>query len=62
MGKKVIASVNGDDLGYPGDRSVHNHALVVTGIDPEAGIVHSTTAPARTPTRRSASTRSRRPG
>ena len=35
VGKKVIASVNGETIwDTPGDRSVHNHALVVTGIEP----------------------------
>ena len=40
-GKKVIASVNGETIwNIPGDRSVHDHALVVTGVDTGAGIVH----------------------
>lgn len=40
-GRKVIASVNGETIwDSPGDRSVHDHALVVTGIDTDAGIVH----------------------
>lgn len=40
-GRAVIASVNGETIwDQPGDRSVHNHSLVVTGVDPERGIVH----------------------
>ena len=40
-GEKIIASVNGETIwDIAGDRSVHNHALVVTGVDTAAGIVH----------------------
>jgi len=40
-GKKVIASINGETIwNQTGDRSVHDHDVVVTGIDAAAGIVH----------------------
>ena len=40
-GKKVIVSLNGETIwNTPGDRSVHDHDVVVTGLDTGAGIVH----------------------
>ncbi len=40
-GRKVIVSLNGETIwDKPGDRTIHNHALVVTGIDSAANIVH----------------------
>ena len=40
-GKKVIASVNGETIwDQAGDRTVHDHDVVVTGIDTGTGIVH----------------------
>lgn len=40
-GRKVIASVNGETIwDIPGDRAVHDHALVVTGVDTGTGTVH----------------------
>lgn len=40
-GKSVIVSVNWETLrDQPGDRSMHNHAVVVTGVDPGNGMVH----------------------
>ena len=40
-GKKVIASINGETIwNQAGDRTVHDHDVVVTGIDTGAGIVH----------------------
>jgi hypothetical protein len=40
-GKKVIASINGETIwNQSGDRTVHDHDVVVTGIDTGAGIVH----------------------
>lgn len=40
-GRKVIVSVNGETIwDKPGDRSVHNHAVVVTGIDNFNNTVH----------------------
>jgi len=40
-GKKVIASINGETIwDQAGDRTVHDHDVVVTGIDTGAGIVH----------------------
>lgn len=40
-GKKVIASVNGETIwNQDGNRSVHNHVVVVTGVDPALGVVH----------------------
>ena len=40
-GRKVIVSLNGETIwNKPGDRSVHDHDVVVTGFDPVAGVVH----------------------
>ena len=40
-GKKVIASLNGETIwNTPGDRTIHDHDLVVTAVDATAGIVH----------------------
>jgi hypothetical protein len=40
-GKKVIVSINGETIwGQPGDHTLHDHAVVVTGTDSAAGIVH----------------------
>lgn len=40
-GKKVIASINGETIwNQAGDRTVHDHDVVVTGVDDVAGIVH----------------------
>lgn len=40
-GRKVIASVNGETIwDQPGDRTVHDHDVVVTAVDEAAGIVH----------------------
>ena len=40
-GKKVIASINGETIwNQAGDRTVHDHDVVVIGIDTGAGIVH----------------------
>jgi hypothetical protein len=40
-GRKVIAGVNSKTLwNRPGDRSVENHFVVVTGIDTQARVVH----------------------
>ncbi|MCX6484684.1 MAG: hypothetical protein NT146_15790 [Mycobacterium sp.] len=40
-GKKVIASINGETIwDQAGDRTVHDHDVVVTGIDTGSGIVH----------------------
>jgi len=40
-GKKVIASINGETIwDQAGDRTVHDHDVVVIGIDTGAGIVH----------------------
>ncbi len=40
-GKKVIVSLNGETIwDQAGDRTVHDHAVVVTGLDTGAGIVH----------------------
>jgi hypothetical protein len=40
-GKKVIVSINGETIwGQSGDRTLHDHAVVVTGTDSAAGIVH----------------------
>ena len=40
-GKKVIVSLNGETIwNKPGDRSVHDHDVVVTGFDPVAAVVH----------------------
>ena len=40
-GKKVIASINGETIwDQAGDRTVHDHDVVVTGIDTGTGIVH----------------------
>ena len=40
-GKKVIASINGETIwNQAGDRTVHDHDVVVTGIDTGAGIAH----------------------
>ena len=40
-GKKVITSINGETIwGQAGDRTVHDHDVVVIGIDTRAGIVH----------------------
>jgi len=37
----VIVSLNGETIwDQPGDRTVHNHALVVTGIDNSSNIVY----------------------
>jgi hypothetical protein len=39
-GKKIIVSVNWQTLwDHPGDRTKHNHAVVVTGVDASNGIV-----------------------
>jgi hypothetical protein len=39
--RRVIAAVNAQTLwNSPGDRSVDNHVVVVTGIDPQAGVVY----------------------
>jgi Peptidase_C39 like family len=41
QGRKVIAGVNSKTIwNRPGDRSVENHFVVVTGIDTEARVVH----------------------
>lgn len=41
VGKSIIVSVNWETLrDKPGDRTTHNHAVVVTGVDPGNGIVH----------------------
>jgi hypothetical protein len=38
---QVIAAVNAETIwNSPGDRSVDNHVVVVTGIDTQAGVVH----------------------
>lgn len=40
-GKKIIVSLNGETIwDIPGDRTVHDHDVVVTGLDTVAGIVH----------------------
>ena len=40
-GQKVIASINGETIwGQAGDHTVHDHDVVVIGIDTGAGIVH----------------------
>ena len=40
-GKKVITSLNGETIwDIPGDRSIHDHDVVVTGIDIGTGTVH----------------------
>ncbi len=40
-GKKVIVSLNGETIwDIPGDRTVHDHDVVVTGIDIGSGVVH----------------------
>ena len=40
-GKKVIASINGETIwNQAGDRTVHDHDVVVTGIDTGVGVVH----------------------
>lgn len=40
-GKKVIASLNGETIwNKPGDRSIHDHDVVVTGLDKSTGMVH----------------------
>jgi hypothetical protein len=37
----VIAAVNAQTIwNAPGDRQSDNHVVVVTGIDPQAGVVH----------------------
>jgi hypothetical protein len=39
-GKRVIVSLNWQTIwNHPGDRTKHNHAVVVTGVDPGNGIV-----------------------
>ena len=49
-GKKVIASLNGETIwDKPGNRTVHDHALVVTGVDVGTGIVHLNDSAARGP-------------
>ena len=49
-GKKVIASLNGETIwDKPGDRTVHDHALVVTGVDVGTGTVHLNDSAARGP-------------
>ena len=41
QGRKIIAGVNDKIIwNKPGDRSVENHFVVVTGIDTRAGMVH----------------------
>jgi Peptidase_C39 like family len=41
QGRKVIAAVNAQTIwNDPGDRGTDNHVVVVTGIDPQAGVVH----------------------
>jgi hypothetical protein len=40
-GQKVIISLNGETIwNLPGDRSIHDHDVVVTGLDTGAGIAH----------------------
>jgi hypothetical protein len=40
-GMKAIISLNGETIwDQPGDRSIHDHDVVVTGLDTAAGIVH----------------------
>lgn len=40
-GKKVIVSLNGETIrDESGDRSIHDHDVVVTGLDAATGIVH----------------------
>ena len=40
-GKKVIASLNGETIwDIPGDRTIHDHDVVVTGVDTGTGTVH----------------------
>jgi hypothetical protein len=40
-GKKVIVSLNGETIwGQAGDHTLYDHAVVVTGTDSAAGIVH----------------------
>lgn len=40
-GKKVIVSLNGETIwDQPGNRDIHNHALVVTGIDSPSNVVY----------------------
>jgi len=40
-GKTVIASINGETIwNQAGDRTVHDHDVVITGVDSAAGIVH----------------------
>ena len=41
QGRKVIAAVNAQTIWNTlGDRATDNHVVVVTGIDPHAGVVH----------------------
>jgi Peptidase_C39 like family len=41
QGHKVIAAVNAQTIwNAAGDRDTDNHVVVVTGIDPQAGVVH----------------------
>jgi Peptidase_C39 like family len=41
QGRKVIAAVNAQTIwNAAGDRGTDNHVVVVTGIDPQAGVVH----------------------
>lgn len=41
QGRKVIVSLNGETIwDQPGDRNIHNHALVVTAIDNPSNIVY----------------------
>ncbi len=41
QGKKVIVSLNGETIwDIPGDRTVHDHDVVVIAVDTAAGIVH----------------------
>lgn len=40
-GKRIIVSINWETIwDQPGDRTKHNHAVVVTGVDTGNGIVH----------------------
>lgn len=49
-GRKVIISLNGETIwDLPGDRSIHDHDVVVTGLDTAAGIAHLNDSAASAP-------------